>query len=945
MAFNIKSYKDYHRRLLFIQSDRPKYFREVARAVSLGEVDKVKILLDILKKEGQTKALASYKGSDGESMLHLAAMFNQSSEIIQTLMKICPELLTAARKESQDYYGQTALHIAIAKGNVDAVEDMLSEILNLSQNLKNALLHTMATGQKFANTVMMGELPLSVAALTFNFEMINVLMYNGAEMERRNTKGDTVFHSLIRFAAIYPELTPSVLATMEFLHEKIKEKLDIPSNMNMEFDHSDYSFIWFVPNNEDLNPLQLSAALSQSAIFQYILQLPKVYCFLNSHDGLFDRKSYDITEIDTISTEKWAYDQKMRRSRLKRHVAPTAAEGVSQKKFSNQTSLSCGAQFKLKREKRKSIMETMFDIKPSSAFEFIQQPTVRHVIKTKWHHYRWLYYAWAIFHLLFMVTLTVFSVYKAEDYKTTFSDNVSMTTTSTSAKMEEMRVDFLEAFQVIYLILGVLYLFMQLIHLCFRVKTFDIKQLTNVLHNGIYRIVLAIFAVSLILEFTLSKALDRYENYTLIIALITGWWFSVFFLRAWKKFSFFTVMIQKIIFGDLLRFSIIIVLMLIAFTAAVFMTFKGSATTDDNLLSFGHTMMLLFKLMLGLGDIETLYEARRPWMAVTLFIVFVLLTYVLMFNALIAMMSQTCAFVSDNRLVQWRVQQLSVIMFFEGILFGCFTKLVGDEKHVKRFDSNLQQVVQEKRYFLDMNSLQTQYANAEDIYSMKHKLQTLPFGGQKSEFYPSFNLTIPTPHLMTSPHHYTPAPIKSPTSAQGYRDNFFRPNTSIQITPASDRDKPSDFQQSPTLKRRKSKREKSPADMKSSPKDYGDGHSDSAPDNSARAVRQSKRKTKKKRVEPEGDINASYDDPNSEPHRFFLNQEHLTVPNPIAQISDPQQVGERRRYHSESGLIDTHIGTPIGTPMQQKFPIRRVQPTTERPEGSLDIGVIADSYM
>lgn len=942
MALNSKSYKEYHRRLLFIESDRQKYFRELARVVSLGESEKVRMLLDILKKEGQTKTLTAYKGDEGVSMLHLAAMFNKSSEIIQILIKICPELMTAARKESQNYYGQTALHVAISKGNTDAVEDMLSEILNLSQSLKNALLHTLATGQKFVNTVMMGELPLSVAALTFNSDMIDILLRNGAEMERKNTKGDTVFHSLIHFAAIYPAHTANVLTTMKFLHDKIQEKQDVPNNLSMEFDHNDYSFIWFESNREDLNPLQLAAALSQSDIFQYILQLPKVYCFLNSHDGLFDRKSYDITDIDTVSTEKWAHDQNMRHKRLMRHVAPTAAEGVSQKKFSNKNTASCCAAFRMKREKRKSILETMFDIKYSAAFEFIQQPIVRHVIKTKWLYYRWFYYAWAIFHLLFMGALTVFAVFKAEDYKRSANETTSSTNVA-SAHMENLRIEFLDVFSYCYLVLGVFFLFMQVIHLGFMVKTFELKQVTNVLHNGLYRIVLTVFSAGLVLEFILTRCLETYENYGLIVALITGWWFSVFFLRAWKKFSFFTVMIQKIIFGDMLRFSIIIVLMLVAFTTAIFMTFKGSKTTDVNLLSYSHTMILLFKLMLGLGDIEALYEARQPWMAVILFIIFVLLTYVLMFNALIAMMSQTCAFVSNNRLVQWRVQQLSVIMFFEGILCRYLTKMVGEEKLVQRFDSNLQQIVEEKRYFLDMNSLQTEYANAEDIYSMKRNVQTLPYAADPTSgyYHPNFNVTIPTQQFLSSPRYDTR--IKSPTSAQCNHNNLNRPHTSIGVAPALDGDRPNENGVSPILRHRTSKREKSPLAVKVSKTDYNDGHSDTTPKTSARVVKkQSKRN--KKRIEPESDINASYDDQQAEPRPFYLNPEHLTVPNPTGQNKDHQPMSERHRYHSENGLLDTHIGTPI----QQKFPIRRVHPTPDFGKdqpGSLDIGVITDSYM
>ena len=962
-SFN-KPNREFYRRLLFTEKDREKFLQALSHAISLGEMEKVRFLLNMLQKEGLIHALVKYRESSGETILHIAAKFNQNSEIIEELIKICPELLPCARKESDDYFGQTALHIAIAKGNIEAVESMLSEILNHSQSLKSALLHQLATGLKFVNTVMMGELPLSVAALTFNTNMVEALLINGAEMDRQNTKGDTVFHTLIKFAAIYPEKLSNVLTMLDFLHDHIKEKMSISYGkdiLNMDYDHSDLTYIWFVPNNEDLNALQLTAALSQTMIFQYILNLPQVYCFLNSHDGLFDRKRYDITEIDTMATEKWAAYQNSRRQRMQKHVAPVAADGVAKRKLSHQTT-SCSPFDLCRREMKKSILEMMFDIRSMAAFDFIQQSCVRQVIKQKWMVYRFYYYIWMVFHVFFMTTLTAYAVYKSDTYD---NNKASVNGTMVTFDSSDQQETFIDVFQFIYLIIGILYLFHQIFHILFRVKSFDLVQFLNVLHNGFYRAALLLFSVCLILEFILSNAMSDYENYTLIIALITGWWFVVFFLRAHKKFSFFTVMIQKVIFGDMLRFGIIIALFLISFTAGLYMTFKGSEKEDFH--NYGTSMLLLFKLMLGLGDIEDLYEARRPWLAVTLFVVFVLLTYVLMFNALIAMMSQTCNLVSENRHVQWRVQQLSIILFFEGILPSCMKKMVGTEKHVKRFDPNIKQVVEEKRYFLDLSSIQTEYASAEDIYAMKQKLQTLPFGDQQTGM-PHFNLTIPTQNFMRSPR-YSHAVVRTPQTER----RSVRLNTAINVTPTSQERHSADYEESPKPKRKKSKREKSPSAI-------GSSHPDptvSENQGPSKAPKDMRKRPKKKRVEPEGDNNITYEDHVPEQNLFYMNQHHLTVPEPITVSPSPTEV-DRRRHHSEGGLIDTHIGPSLfdnpqsqvyhqnkqqhvhqqHVPLQQhKFPLKRVQLPGDQhgqmvpgssPDtgiGALDIGVITDSYM
>ncbi|KAH3803028.1 transient receptor potential cation channel subfamily V member 5-like [Dreissena polymorpha] len=686
--------------------NKKKAYEKLVNAVSCGNFEKVKILLDDLKRAGKKHTLASYRAHEGESMLHIAAKFNQSSEITECLVKFCPELMTIARKESKNYFGQTALHVAIAVCNIEIVKVLLSQVYSESQSVRAALLQQCASGDMFANTVMMGELPLSVAALTFNEQMIDLLLRNGAELERQNTKGETVLHSLIRYAAIYPEHARKVHLTMEYLHEKI---ISIKS-ASMDNDQNSKSFVWFIPNHQNQNPLQLSASLSQPDIFEFILQLRNVYCFFNNHDGLFDEKSYDITDIDTIATEKWALEQTQKHERLKRYVAPTNAEGVSKEKFSQQTTISCDPFALFRRQKRKSVLETMFDIKSSSAFEFIQQDIVHHVIKTKWLTYRYFYYAWGLFHLLFMVALTIYGVYRAETYEDILPQdgNISTTTSvsmTTKSNPTHEQQGLLNVFMWIYLVVGILYFIQELFHLFFRVKSYELVQLVNILHNGIYRIILTIFSVCLILDVILTRSITNYENHTLMIGLITGWWFTMFFTRAYKKFSFFTVMIQKIIFGDMIRFSLLILFMLIAFTTALHMTFKGSTTSNTDLVSFQHTMLLMFKLMLGLGEIEELYEARRPWIAVTLFVIFVILTYVLMLNALVAMMSQTCTLVSENRHVQWRVQQLSIIMFFEGILPPFMKKQVGKNVEVNRYDQNTRTIDKQNRFFLDRSAM------------------------------------------------------------------------------------------------------------------------------------------------------------------------------------------------------------------------------------------------
>ena len=578
-----------------LRTDPPvKFLNELKETVSNASEnrneEKCVTLIDILKQERRTDLLHTAVYEKGETILHIAVKFNQN-RIIKLLIQTCPELMFHDRPNTS-YKGQTALHVAIVKGNTKAVKIMLSNKAKKACPQKYDLKHKLALGNEFANTVMMGELPLSVAALTFNKEMINTLLKKGTKKHRQNSKGDTVFHSLIRYAVIYPEKTKDVLNTLDYLHESFTDNIE----KSIEKGHDNDNSIWFISNYDGLNPLQMSASLSQPEIFEHILKMPNVYCYLNDHDGLFDRKSYDITEIDTIATELWSSDQQKRTAELQQHVTAQTAERLSKHKFKNKGQSVFRPIELLKREKQKSILEIMFDIKGHSAFEFLQQPIMRCVINTKWQVYRWYYYIWMVFHLLFMVTLTVFAVYRSDDYTEESNSSVAMTTETTSTVPQ--RNGFIRGFKWIYFFVGLFYFLYELFHLFFRVKSYDIKQLVNILHNGIYRVILTVFSLCLIIDQILTEVKDNYENGFLIISLITGWWFVIFFLRAHKKFSFFTVMIHKIIFGDLVRFGLLICLMLIAFSAAVHMTFKGSLTQNKDLLSYQYTMMLLFKLRL-----------------------------------------------------------------------------------------------------------------------------------------------------------------------------------------------------------------------------------------------------------------------------------------------------------------------------------------------------------
>lgn len=138
-------------------------------------------------------------------------------------MNSYPELLQKDRgdKGSVGFEGQTPLHVAIVRGSLKSVQNILTTAEN--SKIVSELLQKSATGYKFRNTVLMGQLPLHVAALACkdkNFQIMETLIEKGAVIWKVNDDGDTVFHSLIKYADIYPDKMADIQASFEFLWGK-----------------------------------------------------------------------------------------------------------------------------------------------------------------------------------------------------------------------------------------------------------------------------------------------------------------------------------------------------------------------------------------------------------------------------------------------------------------------------------------------------------------------------------------------------------------------------------------------------------------------------------------------------------------------------------------------------------------------------------------------------
>ena len=379
-----------------------------------------------------------------------------------------------------------------------------------------------------------------------------------------------------------------------------------------------------------------------------------------------------------------------------------------------------------------STLQMLLQLEPGCAFQFLIFPPLRRIIDKKWEMYRKYFYAWFMIHFLFMCFLTWYGIERAQQVSNS-KDGFDINKNPVY-KRDMFHDDFGITYGVIGCVFGTIYIFEAIIRLAKRHMSWTLRSFTNPYGNGTFQVMFVLFGLLLIIDLPLAIRVRSYENYLLLIAIILGWFLFLFFLRALRPFSFFTVMIQKVLIGDLFRFSVILSCELIGFSTAIYMAIQGSNDIDSEFGNFGKVMVSMFKLMVGLGEIGLLYNTRHPVLVILLFISFIVLTTILMINSLIAMLSRTCTELVENvgtfsaRDMHWKLQRLSVVLYLESILPTCLVKCVGEKQEMLRYNNQLNKRNKVTRYMMEIRSLQTEDRdNKEDTISASWGFRTAQF--------------------------------------------------------------------------------------------------------------------------------------------------------------------------------------------------------------------------
>lgn len=561
---------------------------------------------------------------NGETLLHTALKFYRTTEIAKKIMSSYPKLLLNERDDNSGFEGQTPVHVAVVQGNVPAVDHIVK--ISKDSNILSILLEVKSTGKEFKNTALVGQLLLTVAALACNcecnnhFVIMKTLLEYGSKISWTNNYGDTVFHSLIKYADVYPDKMTHIKKSFEFLREHF-------STSKTYCDGNDISAIRFLKNNAGFTPLHLSAKLGVSVLFDFIINIPGVYCFTNIQDDILDIQEYDVTEFDRSIC----------------YVENTEDQNAH----------------------KLTILESIFDSECNhqEAFQILDLQLVMFILQRKWGAYKTTLAVWLVSHLMTMILLTSFTIKKAEQLLSHQTSNQTSNQTRGIGTEDYGLAAMITVFGIFYFAFA----FSCLLKIYYRCTNTPEKNFSLMYHNLDYVICLLVVSVGSFMEAFLIF-LGMHLDYHLVLVLICGWYFMLYFAPFNKNLVSFTYMIKRGFFEDFLPFVTVELCLLVPCTGIMHMLFLGTDVEDFE--TFGNSLLKMFNLGVGLDNIDVLSQARVPWLAYTLFILFAILSFIHLFNALIAVMSQTFSDVHADKHSYLKYNKLRMIELFEDIVLN-----------------------------------------------------------------------------------------------------------------------------------------------------------------------------------------------------------------------------------------------------------------------------------
>ncbi|XP_024866639.1 transient receptor potential cation channel subfamily V member 1 isoform X2 [Kryptolebias marmoratus] len=585
-----------------------------------------------------TKALLNLKDGKNDTIEFFIDTVEKNEDL--------KEFINAPFNNETDAEGQTALHIAIERRNLEYVKLLVE---------KGADLNAKASGpffqRHYEGGFYFGELPLSLAACTNQPEIVSFLMNNPknkADATAQDSRGNTVLHALViatdKETENMTENTENItklydyILTEHYKSEKSKkseknqqdelesvETSDCQTLLNSysnksESEKTEVSYLESIENNKGLTPLKLAAKLGRFGMLKHIMNRefldeetkPLSRKFTEWSYGPVHSSLYDISSIDIVEPN--------------------------------------------------SVLEIiLFRSKKPNRPQMLQIEPLRSLLYEIWNSYAYIIF-WMNFGI-YLIYLAIFTsvAFHRKDGEPPFA-------------VENTPSDIFHCIGQIISVLGAIWFLSK------SIQNFKRHFLNNnsLLIDGFVEFLFFLQA-SLLLVAVVLYFCGR-EEYVglLVLSLALAWVNTLYYARGSKQLGIYNVMMQRMILGDLFQFLCIYSVLLFGFSAAV-VTLIGdrladkkkqnsTLTPDDfsgeasecgkpSYSEFHFTLMEMFKFTIGMGNLDFTDDVEYKQVFYILLVGYVVLTYILMLNMLIALMGNTVQNTTEQSENIWNLQR------------------------------------------------------------------------------------------------------------------------------------------------------------------------------------------------------------------------------------------------------------------------------------------------
>ena len=523
---------------------------------------------------------------------------NFNHDIDNTDVKITEPDVPISKTDGDLFTGQTALHLAVSHGNEDIVNQILDRI---TEEEAIDLINRQATGRFFTDNkkVPEGQYCLFLAAWMGCTDIFRLLIKRGASLNVQDKDGNTILHKLVQLSMKKTESdqdknqgrwvdTTKVMCEIVFKFAGTWwQKFIGERRHHKKCTKEALTYLLSIEDSAGFTPMGLAAYMGSSHLYQMMIDSP-AYKTEHLRYGPITDASFRMNEID---------------------------------------SSLCG-------NDGSSHLESILYNSIDKACEFISIEPISTLVMDKWKHYRKFFYLWLITYILYMSAFTTYTFIRPTNI-----DNITA--------LYSRSVDKFRAFLEVVMVLGIpWYLYGEIQDLCYpRHRRWPDPW--KYIQDGFYRIIRVFFVLSLIAWIFIHFAKPDHEDTILPLCLFFGWVYVIIFTCGSEAFGIFPVMLQRMIFLDLLRFLLIFFLIIMSMSTAMYTVFRPTPNVLDY-ATFWDTAYSLFKMTLGLQDVSNLTEARHPGIAILLFVVYAVLGNILLLNVLIAMMNASYSAVSEK---------------------------------------------------------------------------------------------------------------------------------------------------------------------------------------------------------------------------------------------------------------------------------------------------------